>query len=181
MSQFDERMQNLWNATPPKPWLPCSTFSGATTPAGALFMLDHNTYQTDPTLYQDPNYDWSDAVSRLKGAVAVQMTMPGAPPIYYGDEVGLVGPMAYAGGKWEDDPYNRQPFPWLDESGTPFYTHLQTQESQDALYNYYAALTSERNTHPALRTGSYRVLLVDDTQKLYAYGRNLPARIRRWC
>ena len=174
MSQFDERMQNLMERYAPEALAAMLNLFGSHDTSRALFMLDHNTYQNDPTLYQDPNYDWSDAVSRLKGAVAVQMTMPGAPTIYYGDEVGLVGPMAYAGGKWEDDPYNRQPFPWLDESGTPFYTHLQTQESQDALYNYYAALTSERNTHPALRTGSYRVLLVDDTQKLYAYGRNLP-------
>ena len=65
----------------------------------------------DPTLYANPAYDWSDAINRLKGVVILQMTLPGAPTIYYGDEVGLVGPLAYAGGKWEDDPYNRQPLP----------------------------------------------------------------------
>ena len=93
----------------------------------ALFLLDHNTDLISPTIYLNPNYDWSDATARLKGVALMQMTMPGAPTVYYGDEVGLVGPVAYSGGKWEDDPYNRQPFPWLDQSGTPFYTHLQTQ------------------------------------------------------
>jgi len=51
---------------------------------------------------------------------------------------------------------------------------LQSQAEQNELYDYYADLTSARNTHPALRTGDYRTLLVDDTLKLYAYGRNLP-------
>ncbi|MEL7645593.1 MAG: alpha-amylase family glycosyl hydrolase [Anaerolineaceae bacterium] len=174
MSQFDERMQNLMERYAPEVLSAMLNLFGSHDTSRALFMLDHNTYQNDPSLYQNPDYDWSDAISRLKGAVAVQMTMPGAPTIYYGDEVGLVGPMAYSGGKWEDDPYNRQPFPWLDASGTPFYTHLQTQDGQDAIYNYYAALTGERNMHPALRTGDYRTLLVYDSQQLYAYGRNLP-------
>ncbi len=49
--------------------------------------------------------------TRLKGVVLLQMTLPGAPTIYYGDEVGLVGPTYFHGGKWEDDPYNRQPLP----------------------------------------------------------------------
>ncbi len=174
MSQFDERILNLQERYAPEALAAMLNLFGSHDTSRALFMLDHNTYQNDPTLYQNPDYDWSDAISRLKGAVAVQMTMPGAPTIYYGDEVGLVGPMAYAGGKWEDDPYNRQPFPWLDASGTPFYTHLQTQESQDEISNYYINLTGERNMHPALRTGDYRTLLIDNNQKLYAYGRNLP-------
>jgi len=81
--------------------------------------------------------------------------------------------MAYSGGKWEDDPYNRQPYPWLDETGSPFYTSLQSQPNQDALYDYYAVLTAARNAHPALRTGDYRTLLVDNDAKLYVYGRRI--------
>ena len=50
-------------------------------------------------------------LTRQKGVALLQMTLPGAPTIYYGDEVGLVGPVYYHGGKWEDDPYNRQPLP----------------------------------------------------------------------
>lgn len=43
------------------------------------------------------------AVSRLWVAALMQMTLPGVPCIYYGDEAGMEG---YA------DPYNRGPYPW---------------------------------------------------------------------
>lgn len=172
--QFDERMLNLMERYAPEAFAAMLNLFGSHDTNRALFMLDHNSDLNDPTLYQNPAYDWSDAIERLKGAVLVQMTMPGAPTIYYGDEVGLVGPMAYANSKWEDDPYNRQPFPWLDASGTPYYTHLQSQPQQDAIYDYYATLTEARNANSALRTGDYRTLLVDNDLELYAYGRNLP-------
>lgn len=42
----------------------------------------------------------------MKEAVVIQMTWPGAPTIYYGDEAGLVG--------WTD-PDNRRTFPWGKE------------------------------------------------------------------
>jgi len=142
----------------------------------ALFMLDENTNTMGPADYLDPNYNWTPAIEKLKGAALVQMTMPGAPTIYYGDEVGLVGPVAKDGSNvWQDDPYNRQPYPWLDESGTPYYTHLQTQAAQDELYDYYATLTTARNDNIALRTGDYQTLLLDNENALYAYGRHIPA------
>jgi len=87
----------------------------------------------------------------------------------------LVGPVAKDGsGVWQDDPYNRQPYPWLDETGTPFYTHLQSSTAQAELYDYYATLTAARNDHVALRLGDYRTLLVDNENALYAYGRHVP-------
>lgn len=46
------------------------------------------------------------AKGRLWLVVLLQMTLPGVPCIYYGDEAGLEG---YA------DPYNRAPFPWGKE------------------------------------------------------------------
>ena len=54
------------------------------------------------------------------------MTMPGAPTVYYGDEVGLVGPVVKDGGGVWQDASQPPALPWLDESGTPFYTHLQS-------------------------------------------------------
>ncbi len=138
-------------------------------------MLDHNTDQNSTSLYLNPTYNWSDAITRLRGAVLLQMTLLGTPTIYYGDEVGLVGPVTYdtSANTWQDDPYNRMPYPWLDQSGTPYYTHLQTSFSQNNLLNYYKLLTSTRNAHPALRTGSFDPLLVDDPNLVYAYGRRL--------
>lgn len=175
MEQFDERILNLQERYAPEAFYAMLNLFGSHDTNRAVFMLDENTNDLEPADYLDPDYDWSPAIEKLKGAALVQMTMPGAPTIYYGDEVGLVGPVAKDGsGVWQDDPYNRQPYPWLDETGTPHYTHLQSQTAQDELYDYYATLTAARNDHVALRTGDYRTLLVDDENALYAYGRHVP-------
>ena len=50
------------------------------------------------------------AKQRLLLAVFFQMTYPGAPAVYYGDEVGVTG---------GDDPYNRATYPWTDKGGKP--------------------------------------------------------------
>ncbi|MBN1486767.1 MAG: DUF11 domain-containing protein [Anaerolineae bacterium] len=170
-SQLDERLHYLEERYPPESFYAMMNLLGSHDTNRALFMLDHNTDLNDRSIYEDPDYDWSDAIERLKGVVLLQFTLPGAPTVYYGDEVGLVGPSTYAGAKWEDDPYNRMPYPWLDESGTPYYTHLQTQNGQDVLRDYYKLLTGARNTHPALRTGSFDTQLVDDENGIYVFGR----------
>lgn len=172
-SQLDSRLKGLQERAAPEAFYAMMNLLGSHDTNRALFMLDHNADQNDAGIYQTSTYDWSDAIQRLKGVWLLQMTMPGAPTTYYGDEVGLVGPVAWDGTQWQDDPYNRQPFPWLDASGTPFYTHLQTEGGQDALRDYYKTLTAVRNAHPALRTGSFDTLLVDDSSKIYAYGRKM--------
>lgn len=173
-SQLDERLQNWKERYAPEAYYAMMNLLGSHDTNRPLFMLDHYAaVGTDQTLLDDPGYDWSDAITRLKGVVILQMTLPGAPTIYYGDEIGLVGPVTYDGASWQDDPYNRQPYPWTDESGAPLYTHLQTYTSQQVLRSYYRLLTSARNNHPALRTGSFDTLLVDDANLVYAYGRKL--------
>ena len=71
-------------------------------------------------------------------------------------------------------PITASPYPWLDETGTPFYTHLQIRRRRS---HRPAALLpiadAARNSHPALRTGSFDTLLVDDAANAYAYGRFL--------
>jgi len=66
------------------------------------------------------------AMMRLKLLVLFQMTFPGVPAIYYGDEAGMEG---YA------DPYNRGPYPWghADADLLPFY------KKAIGLRNNYAA------------------------------------------
>jgi 4-alpha-glucanotransferase len=49
----------------------------------------------------DENY--GRALRRLRQAVLLQMTLPGVPCIYYGDEAGMQS---------FSDPFNRAPFPW---------------------------------------------------------------------
>ncbi len=65
-------------------------------------------------------------------------TFPGAPCIYYGDEIGLEG------GR---DPENRASFPW-ERPG----------EWNEQLLESIRSLTRLRAAHPALRSTSYRIL-----------------------
>jgi cyclomaltodextrinase len=77
------------------------------------------------------------------------MTWPGAPCIYYGDEVGM------AGGA---DPECRGCFPWEEGS----WNH-----DLRALLQWLIALRKER---PALRRGTTRILLSHPHYNLYAHG-----------
>lgn len=67
----------------------------------------------------------------FREAVVIQMTWPGAPTIYYGDEAGVTG--------WTD-PDSRRTFPWGRED--------------NGLTDLYRALSSVRSSHPVLKTGS---------------------------
>ena len=80
-------------------------------------------------------------------------TFPGAPSIYYGDEVGL------AGGK---DPECRYGFP--DEFAW-----------NRGLLKHYKSLIRLRHQYPALRTGSYQVLAAEG--QFYCFARVLDSEI----
>ncbi len=84
------------------------------------------------------------AKQRLRLATFFQMTYPGAPAIYYGDEVGVTG---------GDDPYNRATYPWQDLGGKPDWTLLANVK----------ALTRLRHHHAVFRHGSLDApLYIDD-------------------
>jgi beta-glucosidase len=87
----------------------------------------------------------------LRLATLFQMTMPGAPCIYYGDELGLSA---------ETDPYCREAFPW----------HLPERWDED-LRAFFQEATALRHSHPVLRTGSYEPLHAQDG--LFAFRRVL--------
>lgn len=83
------------------------------------------------------------AKQKFKLAVFFQMIFPGAPAIYYGDEVGVIG---------GEDPYNRAPYPWADQGGKP----------DNALLAEFKKLIQLRKDHPVLRRGSIEAPLVLD-------------------
>jgi neopullulanase len=92
-----------------------------------------------------------DDTSALRLCALFQMTMPGAPCIYYGDEVGLS-----AG----DDPYCREAFPW----------HAPEHWDMDLLA-FYREATALRHRYPVLRTGSFQTVQAADG--VYAFRRGL--------
>ncbi len=87
----------------------------------------------------------AEAKQRLLLAVLFQVGFPGAPTVYYGDEVGVGG---------GDDPYNRATYPWPDEGGQP---DLQLRAQ-------FQRLLALRQHHEVLRRGtlSAPLLLTDE-------------------
>lgn len=83
------------------------------------------------------------AKKKLMLAVFFQMTYPGAPAIYYGDEVGVTG-----GG----DPFNRGTFPWKEDGGNP----------DEELHAEIKRLVTLRNQYAVLRRGSVEPIYVDN-------------------
>jgi cyclomaltodextrinase len=88
--------------------------------------------------------------SAFRLATLFQMTYPGAPCVYYGDEIGLEG---------RHDPDCRRAFPW--DSGK--WNH--------GLRDYVKRCIALRKAHPALRRGAYTELLTKDD--VYGYARDL--------
>ena len=82
----------------------------------------------------------------LREAVVFQMTWPGAPTIYYGDEAGLCG--------WTD-PDNRRTFPWL-------------KEDKDLIL-FHRDIIRIHKENEVLKRGSVMFLYAE--HKLVAYGR----------
>lgn len=83
----------------------------------------------------------------LKEAVVVQMTWPGAPTIYYGDEAGLCG---------FTDPDNRRTYPWGKEDKN--------------LIQFHKDVICIHKAYPVLKNGSVKFLYADHYGHL-AYGR----------
>jgi cyclomaltodextrinase len=93
----------------------------------------------------------SGDLATVKLGTILLMTYPGAPSVYYGDEIGLPGGV---------DPDCRRTIPWDNRDRWNMTTLA-----------YYKALIALRHAHPALRRGRYVRLYAD--QHSYAYGRQL--------
>lgn len=82
----------------------------------------------------------------MREAVVIQMTWPGAPTIYYGDEAGLTG--------WTD-PDNRRAYPWGKEN--------------QSLIKLHRTLIGLRKAYPVFKTGSLKYLYGE--HMVISYGR----------
>jgi 1,4-alpha-glucan branching enzyme len=96
----------------------------------------------------------------MEQSIAVQLTAPGAPMIYYGDEVGMWG---------GNDPDDRQPMIWKDLAP---YEDPDVKFNQ-ALFDRYVRLIAIRRHFAALETGFAHTVLADDARNLLVYSRDL--------
>ena len=93
--------------------------------------VEDDRYQKDPASAFPLYSTTSERAKQLQYVVAfVQFTYAGAPTIYYGDEIGMVG---------GDDPDDRRAFEW--------------GKGNKELVEWYATLAAIRSQYPALRTG----------------------------
>ncbi|MBO7632645.1 MAG: glycoside hydrolase family 13 protein, partial [Lachnospiraceae bacterium] len=81
----------------------------------------------------------------MREAVLIQMTWPGAPTVYYGDEAGQVG--------WTD-PDNRRTYPWGSEDWE--------------MLGFHREMIRIHKNYPALRTGSLMLLTSEHGILCYA-------------
>jgi len=91
------------------------------------------------------------ALDKQRLAALFVYTWPGMPTVYYGDEVDLSPDSRWDGGVYQDDPYNRAPYPWADLGGAP----------DTALRDWYATLAELRHGRPALMRGDVAFVDVD--------------------
>ncbi len=114
-------------------------------------LASHDTARLLTIAGGDREASLKEARSSVELATLLLLTFPGAPSIYYGDEVGLPGAI---------DPDSRRGFP------------LETDWDYE-IWEYHRQLIALRHAHPALRTGDYRILLAEGT--LYVFARILDA------
>lgn len=92
--------------------------------------------------------------SALRLCTLFQMTMPGAPCIYYGNEIGMTG---------ATDPFCRGAFPWHDE----------TQWNYDLL-DFFKRAIRLRRQHAVLRIGTYETIYA--AHDVFGFVRSLGSR-----
>ncbi len=117
------------------------TVLGEAPPEEHMTQLQKEAYRLQPEQKQL-------GVKRLKLLTLIQMTFPGVPSIYYGDEAGLEG---------YRDPLNRGTYPWGKEN--------------TELFEWYKIMTGIRNRYDIFSTGSWFPIYAESD--VYGYVRSI--------
>jgi cyclomaltodextrinase / maltogenic alpha-amylase / neopullulanase len=107
--------------------------------------------QLQKEAYRLPESQRSLGIARLKLLSLIQMTFPGVPSIYYGDEAGLEG---------YKDPLNRGTYPWGKENSE--------------LLDWYKAITTIRSKYDVFSTGKWMTVYAEGD--VYGYVRRAENR-----
>ncbi|HUF13108.1 MAG TPA: alpha-amylase family glycosyl hydrolase, partial [Longimicrobiales bacterium] len=122
--------------------------------------------------------DMGGDVARVRLAAALQLTLPGLPFVYYGEELGMTGD------KRHGDIRLRTPMAWSREPGVGFTEHVPWEplpwdsltanvEAQDddpsSMLNHYRRLIQLRTSNEALQTGDFVPLAAPGHPRALAY------------
>ena len=137
-----------------------------TYPSGqfASFLANHDQNRTRSRLLND---------EQAKLAATLQLTSPGVPFIYYGEEIGMQGT--------KPDENIRRPMQWTPEGGftvgQPWHAYYEDyperhvsgqSDDPDSLLSHYRALIRLRGDHSALRSGDW-LPVETDNRSVYAF------------
>jgi alpha-amylase len=142
-------------------------------PAGIIdtpFLTNHDQQRVATDLGNDP--------TKLRTAAAILLTLPGAPFLYYGEEVGLQN------GPGSKDELKRTPMPWDESTGGGFTTGhpwsdfapgretanvaIETGDP-NSLLSYYRQLIRLRHASAALKKGDLKLLTPGGSAPVLAF------------
>ena len=113
----------------------------------------------------------STEILKQKLIAAIQITMPGAPMIYYGDEAGMWG---------ADDPDCRKPMVWenmkYDSEATDPLGRVRKPDPvsfDHDLFNWYKKIIKIRKDNKALSGGDLNFFFINNEEKVLGYSRTL--------
>ncbi len=174
--EFDKRLRSLRNDYTSQVDLVLMNLvdSHDTDRLGSMVVNADSRYDHNVGVYDNRGYKvrkpTREEIRTQKLIALFQMTYPGAPMIYYGDESGMWG---------ADDPDCRKPMLWDDmkyddESHHPFGQQRPSDKNEfnADLFNWYKDLIEIRNSHAALSQGSFSTVLADERLGVYAFLRS---------
>ena len=126
-------MMSLYENYPREQFMGNMNLIGSHDRCRILTVLGEADEYADHEHYRLTEEQYSLAHQRLKMLSLIQMTFPGVPCIYYGDEAGVQG---------FEDPYNRSTYPW-------------GKEDRD-LVLWYQQITKLRADNPVFQHGSWK-------------------------
>ncbi len=152
-SLFNARLRAIEEDYPPMAWKAMMNLEGSHDTNRLRFLLKKINNDVD-----------SVALQRMKEWWLFSFTYAGSPTFYYGDEVALSHDGVWANNKWEDDPYNRVPYPWPDTPGS--------YDPDSGTLAFARKMASIRWSYPALQSGDVQHgIVIDDANQLYGFAR----------
>lgn len=153
---MNQALESIREDYPKEAWLAMLNLVDSHDTTRSITKYDHPEWEEEHLVIAP---EASDRALQLQALTAVlQMGYPGAPTIYYGDEVGVTG---------TKDPDSRRTFPWerITDNGDGSYSGTGRYAG---LYGIYSKAAALRNDNEVLRTGDLKVAYAEGDVIVYA-------------